>query len=310
MPEVYSKMLYNTHLDTLIKVVEAGSFRRAAEQIGISPSAVLKQITLLEQDLRVTLFDRSRKGVSLTEAGESVYGDAKYIVRYCETAAERARDLYTKQNNPVRIAVSALGSTEELASLWPVLHEKCPDIKCRLLFFESTSDGVKRMISTLGQDADLILGVYDETFLEQFGLRALKFRDVKAVIASSPSSGAPGGGSAPVSAADLAGRTVMLPKKGTFRAADEFRKELEGLREDVRIEDFDMYSLDIYYECQNSEKCLFTYDAWTAGSILLREQAADRKYSGTLGMICRKEPGQNVRRLFEAAQEYMKKYRT
>ena len=51
-------MLYNTHLETLIRVVEAGSFRRAAEQIGISPSAVLKQITLLEQDLQVTLFDR------------------------------------------------------------------------------------------------------------------------------------------------------------------------------------------------------------------------------------------------------------
>lgn len=84
-------MLYNAHLDTLIRVVEAGSFRHAAEQMNISPSAVLKQIGLLEKDLGVTVFDRSRKGVTLTKAGESIYNDAKFIVQFCEDAAERVR---------------------------------------------------------------------------------------------------------------------------------------------------------------------------------------------------------------------------
>ena len=84
-------MLYNAHLDTLIRVVEAGSFRHAAEQMNISPSAVLKQIGLLEKDLGVTVFDRSRKGVSLTKAGESIYHDARFIVKYCEEATERVR---------------------------------------------------------------------------------------------------------------------------------------------------------------------------------------------------------------------------
>ncbi len=84
-------MLYNAHLDTFITVVEAGSFRQAAEQMNISPSAVLKQIGLLEKDLGVTVFNRSRKGVSLTKAGESIYKDAKFIVTFCDDAAERVR---------------------------------------------------------------------------------------------------------------------------------------------------------------------------------------------------------------------------
>lgn len=84
-------MLYNAHLDTFIRVVEAGSFRQAAEQMNISPSAVLKQIGLLEKDLGVTVFNRSRKGVSLTKAGESIYKDAKFIVKFCDGAAERVR---------------------------------------------------------------------------------------------------------------------------------------------------------------------------------------------------------------------------
>ena len=85
-------MLYNTHLDTLIRVVEAGSFRRAAEQMEISPSAVLKQIGLLEKDLGVTVFDRTMKGVTLTEAGEQVYSDAKKIIRCCNEAEARVRE--------------------------------------------------------------------------------------------------------------------------------------------------------------------------------------------------------------------------
>ncbi len=84
-------MLYNAHLDTLIRVVEAGSFRKAAEQMQISPSAVLKQIGLLEKDLGVTVFVRSRRGVTLTRAGESIYRDAKFIVSFCDEAAERVK---------------------------------------------------------------------------------------------------------------------------------------------------------------------------------------------------------------------------
>ncbi len=93
-------MLYNTHLDTLIRVVEAGSFRQAAEQMNISPSAVLKQIGLLEKELGVRVFERSRKGVSLTKAGESIYRDAIFIVKFCEDAAVRVREAAGKDVLP------------------------------------------------------------------------------------------------------------------------------------------------------------------------------------------------------------------
>ena len=37
----------------------------------------------------VTVFNRSRKGVTLTKAGESIYNDAKIIVRFCDDAKKR-----------------------------------------------------------------------------------------------------------------------------------------------------------------------------------------------------------------------------
>ena len=93
-------MLYNTHLDTLIRVAEAGSFRQAAEQMKISPSAVLKQISLLEKELGVRVFERSRKGVALTRAGESIYKDAIFVVQFCNDAVFRVREAAEKDIRP------------------------------------------------------------------------------------------------------------------------------------------------------------------------------------------------------------------
>ena len=44
-------MMYNTQLDTFLKVAELGSFNKAADALYITPPAVTKQINLLEEDL-------------------------------------------------------------------------------------------------------------------------------------------------------------------------------------------------------------------------------------------------------------------
>ena len=65
-------MMYNPQLDTFICVVEAGSFSKAADKLYISPPAVIKQINLLESSLGVKLFERSHRGLTLTNAGHSL----------------------------------------------------------------------------------------------------------------------------------------------------------------------------------------------------------------------------------------------
>ena len=75
--------MYNPHIETFIKVANAGSFNKAAEEMYITPTAVIKQINLLEGSLEVTMFERTHRGLILTKAGKSLYQDAKYIIRYC-----------------------------------------------------------------------------------------------------------------------------------------------------------------------------------------------------------------------------------
>ncbi len=51
--------MYNRHLETFIAVADLGSFSKAAEALYISSTAVIKQINLLEQELGLTLFERT-----------------------------------------------------------------------------------------------------------------------------------------------------------------------------------------------------------------------------------------------------------
>ena len=71
------------------KVASTLSFTKAARQIGVSRSAVSKQIRRLEQSLGVVLINRSTRSVSLTESGRTFDAHTAKI----DTTIERAADL-------------------------------------------------------------------------------------------------------------------------------------------------------------------------------------------------------------------------
>ena len=85
-------MMYNPQLETFPRVADAGSFNKAAEELFITPPAVIKQITSLESSLDLKLFIRSPRGLKLTEAGKSIYRDAQYVVQYCKDSVVRAKN--------------------------------------------------------------------------------------------------------------------------------------------------------------------------------------------------------------------------
>ena len=60
-------------------VAEAGSFTHAGEQLNLSQSAVSRQISALEESLKVMLFHRHARGLILTEQGELLYRTAHEI---------------------------------------------------------------------------------------------------------------------------------------------------------------------------------------------------------------------------------------
>ena len=98
--------MYNPQLETFIRVADAGSFNKAAEESYITPTAVIKQINLLEEKLGGRLFDRTRRGLTLTKAGRSLYQDAKYIIQYCRDSVTRAKNAMQEDTNVIQKSIS------------------------------------------------------------------------------------------------------------------------------------------------------------------------------------------------------------
>lgn len=85
--------MYNPQIETLIQVADAGSFSKAAEKMYITSVSIMNQINALEKRIGVKLLERTNQGVTLTEAGQSVYHDAKQMIAASNSAIQRARQI-------------------------------------------------------------------------------------------------------------------------------------------------------------------------------------------------------------------------
>ena len=90
-------------MDAFIRVVDAGSFSGAANQLRMGQSAVSKAIAQLEGRLRVRLLLRSTRGLTPTEAGRIFYERAKRSVEEAEEAEFGARGAVTTLSGRLRI---------------------------------------------------------------------------------------------------------------------------------------------------------------------------------------------------------------
>src|SRR5215211_6331615 len=82
---------------------EAGSFTHAGEQLGLSQSAVSRQVSALEQELNVPLFHRHARGLLLTEQGEVLYRTAHDVFMKLEAARSKLTDSRERPNGEIKI---------------------------------------------------------------------------------------------------------------------------------------------------------------------------------------------------------------
>lgn len=158
--------MYNPQLETFIRVADAGSFNKAAEEAYITPTAVIKQINLLEASLDVKLFDRTHRGLTLTKAGKSLYQDTKYIIQYCRDSVIRAKNAMQEDTKVIRIGSSPMTPAQLLMRLWTKIQVYCPEMKFQIVPFENTPENAREILGNLGKNIDVIGGIFDETMLD------------------------------------------------------------------------------------------------------------------------------------------------
>src|SRR6202042_908259 len=85
---------------------EAGSFTHAGEQLGLSQSAVSRQVSALEQELSVSLFHRHARGLILTEQGELLYRTAHEVFMKLEAARAKLTDSRERPHGDLKITTT------------------------------------------------------------------------------------------------------------------------------------------------------------------------------------------------------------
>lgn len=295
--------MYNPQLETFLCVAEAGSFNRAAERLYISPPAVIKQINLLEESLDLQLFVRTHRGLILTEAGKSLYQDTKYIIQYCKDSVTRAKNAMQKSENVIRIGTSPMTPAQVLVDLWPKLQDYCPDTKFRLVPFDNTPENAREILANLGQNIDVVAGIFDETMLELRQCAGLELSKEPICCAVSVHHRLAQKESLTIS--DLYGENLMLMRRNWSHHVDLLRDDIWKNHPQIHIVDSDFYDVAAFNQCENNNCVLMAVENWRYVHPLLKILRVDWDYTIPFGLLHAPKPSAVVKQFLKAVQRAM-----
>ena len=119
---------------------EAGSFTHAGEQLGLSQSAVSRQVSALEQELAVSLFHRHARGLILTEQGEMLYRTAHDVFMKLEAARAKLTDSREKPHGDLKVTTTPGIGVHWLTPRLGEFNDLFPDIRIILLTTDEELD--------------------------------------------------------------------------------------------------------------------------------------------------------------------------
>src|SRR3982074_1531686 len=119
---------------------EAGSFTHAGEQLGLSQSAVSRQVSALEQELSVPLFHRHARGLILTEQGELLYRTAHDVFMKLEAARAKLTDSREKPHGELKVTTTPGIGIHWLTPRLGEFMDLFPDIRITLITTDEELD--------------------------------------------------------------------------------------------------------------------------------------------------------------------------
>lgn len=293
--------MYATNLETFIAVADAGSFTRAAEKLYISSTAVIKQINTLEAYLDVPLFERLHRGLLLTEAGKVYYRDAKYMVQYAKDARERARNVMKEKGSVLRIGVSPITPPHIVDDLWEQLQKEVPDVRLRFVPFENTKENAKEILAHLGENIDIVCGIFDEMFLEKYVCDGLEI--CKKAIGIAVSVHHRLAKKEKLSIEDLYGEDLMVMQYGEMNVTDCLRDDLRRNHPQIHLLNFDFYNIETFNQCENGKCLMMAIEGWQNVHPLLKIIPIDWSYEVPYGILHSPEPTKIVRACLNTASK-------
>jgi DNA-binding transcriptional LysR family regulator len=144
-----------------IRVVEAGSFSKAATDLGVTQPTATKHVAELERRLGSRLFHRSTRGVTPTEIGALYYDKCRVIARELEEADNLAALMQSRLRGTLRISTSVAFGRRVMVPLVLRFMQQHPELQIDLSFDDRYVNLIEQGIDVairMGRLADSALG--------------------------------------------------------------------------------------------------------------------------------------------------------
>jgi DNA-binding transcriptional LysR family regulator len=120
-------------LAAFVAIVSHRSFRKAADELGLSPSTLSHVIRTLETNIGTRLLNRTTRSVSPTEAGERLAARLMPVIRDFDLALEEIDEFRNRPSGTLRINSSEIAARVLLSSVVPVFIERYPEMSLDLV---------------------------------------------------------------------------------------------------------------------------------------------------------------------------------
>lgn len=122
------------------RVVDAGSFSGAARQLGLTPSAVSRQVARLEGVLRVRLLERTTRKLRLTEAGSAAFTRCQALVAAAREVMALSDSQSATPRGLVRVSMPKAFGRQVVHPLMPAFLARYPEVDVQLIITDRTVD--------------------------------------------------------------------------------------------------------------------------------------------------------------------------
>ena len=165
-----------TSMELFVKAVESGSFSATARSMNLTPSAVSKQISRLEDRLGARLFNRTTRQLGPTEEGRAYYERCQQILADIQEAEAAVTELNTEPRGALRVNMPVVFGRRHIVPILGEFLERYPFVSMEL----SMSD---QFVDPIAEGADILIRVGE---LKDSSLIARKLAEARRVVAAAP----------------------------------------------------------------------------------------------------------------------------
>lgn len=125
------------HLEMVVRAADLGGFAAAARHMNVTPSAISRGVSELEQTLRITIFNRSTRWIRLTEEGRELYRRAQDVLERLAAIEVMAHTIDRQVTGTIRVGIMPPLSRHVVMPRLAGFLDACPNVRIE---FHATQD--------------------------------------------------------------------------------------------------------------------------------------------------------------------------